>query len=481
MNLKWLIVVLSLSSALSGCLIGEPNKLEFDTDPRILRGRYTGTVDTRHASNTVALSADNSVLAMGMGDRHAVVQLWDAATQTPLKSLGVITEADGYVSDVSIGADGVVAALLESRVQLWGPTGEPFTLDTAEVLGDCPYSCVTRFDLSSDGRYVAVGGTEAQRAALFDIQSGALLKSFELPSAFLETLVFSADGTRLAALTTDPLEADAPLTFHVRVWNPLSGEAVFSSSGEAALTPQLALSTNGERVAFVEGHTVRVLAVNTAQEVNVFELPQNFTGLALNPDGSQLSLTTFTHSETVQVATLIFDTTTRTRVAELDGVSLMGWSQDGTLAFAYGMEEGEGPALLNTATFDEVGSFVNGKLHGVVLEAIPSYVDPQRYTVSGTLELDGGSPVAFTGEVKGNESQRYLTPQARLPNPAELTLKLQGNPWTLHGFQGWRDPDGGLQQQEHDWTGYISDTSQPSTPLYGFDGTLTLDRADGSR
>lgn len=484
MKLKWLASV-SLLLTLSGCLIGEPNRREFATDSSILRGRYTGTIDTRFASNTVALSADNAVLAMGAGDGRAAVQLWDTATQTPIKSLGALNETDGYVRDVAIDADGgVVASLLENRVQLWDSrTGTlRFALNTANTLGGCPYTCVTRFDLSSDGRYVAVGGDEAQRAALFDARTGAQLNLFELPSTSLETLAFSADGTRLAALTTDPLESDAPYTFHVRVWNPLSGKAIFSTSGKAALRPHLALSADGKWLAFAEGRTVRVLGVDTSQEAAAFELPPGFSSLALSPDGGRLGLTTFAYDENVRPATVIFDTATRTRVAELNGVGLMNWSQDGTFALAYGnLERGEGPRLLKAGDFSEVGSFVNGKLYEVVLEALPSYVDDQHYTVAGTLELGGGVPIAFTGQVKGNESQRYLAPQARLPYPAELTLKLQGNPWTLHGFQEWRDPDGNFPHSEHDWTGYIVNTSLSPSSGYASDGTLTLDRDAGSR
>lgn len=484
MNLKLPLLAFGLSLALSGCLIGEPNRLEFVTDSRILRGRYTGTVDTRYASNTVALSADNAVLAMGAGDGRAVVQLWDAATQTLIKSMGTLNELNFFVDDVALSADGsVVASLFSNRVQLWDSrTGtQRLTLNTAKILGDCPYYCVTRFDLSSDGRYVAVGGDETQRAALFDAETGAHLSLFDLPSDWLETLAFSADGTRLAALTTDPLESASPYTFHARVWDPSSGKAVFSHSGKAALSPQLALSADGKRLAFVEGNAVRVLEVDSAREVATFELPRDFSSLALSPDGRRLGLTTFTYGETVRPATVIFDTATQTRVTGLDGVGLMGWSQDGTLALAYGdLDKGEGPTLLNAVTFDRIGSFINGQLHEGVLEATPSYIDDQHYAVSGTLELDGGVPIAFTGQVKGNESQRYLAPQARLPYPAELTLKLEEKSWTLHGFQEWKNPEGGYQQ-EHDWTGYIVDTSRPLSSGYATDGTLTLDRADGLR
>lgn len=115
-----IIFLLGLFLVLSGCRIGEPNRLEFTTDARILRGRYTGTVDTRYASNTVALSADNTVLAMGQGDGRAVVQLWDTATQTPVKSMGTLSDLDSFVADVALSADGgVVASLFGNRVQLW--------------------------------------------------------------------------------------------------------------------------------------------------------------------------------------------------------------------------------------------------------------------------------------------------------------------------------------------------------------------------
>ncbi len=112
-------LVLSMSLlGLSGCLIGDPEPLDFAADPRILRGSYRGTVDTRVSSGTVALSADSRLLAMGAGDGRAVVQLWDAEMQAVVKGLGRLRE-DAYVSDVAISADGArVANLYLDRVQL---------------------------------------------------------------------------------------------------------------------------------------------------------------------------------------------------------------------------------------------------------------------------------------------------------------------------------------------------------------------------
>lgn len=315
--------------------------------------------------------------------------------------------------------------------------------------------------------------------ALFDARTGAHLRRFDLPSDWLEALTFSADGTRLAALSTDPLEYDSPYTFHVRVWNPLEGETVFSYSGKTA-TPHLALSSDGRKLAFVNGQQVQVIDIDTKQEVAAFPLPKDFSNLALDRNGSRLALITFADGETARPATLIFDTATRARVAELGEIGLMSWSQDGTFALAYGnLERGQGPMLLDASDFSEVGGFINGKLHHVVLEATPSYIDDTHYAVSGTLELDEDTPIAFTGQVKGSEAQRYLTPQARLPSPAELTLKLQGHPWTLQGFQEWENPEYD-RRQVHDWEGYVIDTTRPPSPSYATDGRLTLDRATAS-
>ena len=481
MRFKWLSVAFCLSAVLSGCRIGEPNRLAFATDSRIFRGHYSGAVDTRFASNVTALSADNAVLAMGGGDGRAVVQLWSTATQTPVKSLGTVSETAWFVRDVAITADGsMVGSLLENRVQLWNTqTGVQRTLDTGAVSENCRF-CYVQFDLSSDGRYAAVGG---KYIALFDAQTGTPLRSFEFPGESLETLIFSADGTRLAALAAGSSEGDTP-KFRVRVWDTVTGGGVFmgSSSAGEAWPLQLALSADGKRLALTSGDAVRIFDFGTQQLISTLELPQDFGGLALNPDGSQLSVATFGYGEAAPTTTTIFAANTGARLAELKGVYLGEWSQDGTLILAYGdLEKHEGPALLDAVTFEKVGEFVNGKLHQVTLEATPNYVDVQHYTVDGTLTLDGGPSITFTGQVKGNESQRYLAPQARLPYPAELTLELQGNPWTLHGWQPWRSPDGTFGvQQDHAWTGYVMDTSQPMTSYSG-DGTLTLDPIDGSR
>jgi WD40 repeat protein len=463
----WLAAV--LLTLLTACRIDPPTQLEFASDPHILRGRYEGEIDSRLSSGVVALSGDGSLLALAAGDGSSVVQLWDTAQLRPIGTMGTLDPLEPFVGDVSLSADGARAATAyRGAAQIWDTTtgAQVRVFGAAGRLGDCAYCGVHTLDLSSDGRLLAVGGS-APTILLFDAATGALLREVSVPATHLMDLAFAADGSSLAALFIDFVPGEGTRRYLLKVWTLDSGTEqleLFGKVGEVAAS-HLAFSSDGTRVVFPTETALQVIEVATAETVLTLPFPPIYVqDFALNPDGSTLAVGIAPDGS--PAVTLFYDVASGAELRRLEGPRGVRWSRDGR----YLLTQRSSPwlfypTLLDASDFTELGSFFNGQRHEVVLEATATYLTPERYKVAGTLRLDQGAAIAVSGVVEGNEAQRYIRPQGRLPLPASFTLTLQDHPWRLHGFQDWVYSDRGVEQSVN-WSGSVTDTSQPPSSTY---------------
>ena len=319
-------------------------------------------------------------------------------------------------------------------------------------------------DLSADGRFLAVGG-RTPRVLLFDASTGDILREFDAPGSSVRRVAFSADGSRLAAATAGRDEAGR--RYGLRVWDAASGSVLFAHEGPVHdLFPGLAFSADGRRIAVVSGSTLRIVAIDDGETVATLRPGGSFAAAALNPDGTQVAVALHTGEGIVVV---IRDVASGASVARFDGLelNLAGWSDDGRFLLA-------GSVLVRTSDFSPIRDFVTGHLHGIDLEAVPEYVDRERYDVTGTIRIDGGEPIDFTGAVEGMESQRYVGSQSRAPRPASLKLDLHDHPWRLRGYQESAAWDRRPWVEPTDWWGSVLDASLPE----GWpEGRLELRRA----
>ena len=449
---------------LTSCFHHDPTPIQFATDPHILRGRYEGVIDTRYATAQLALTADGQTLAMGGGDGIARVQLWDTQTQTVVRSLGRLNGGD-FVDDVAITADGSrVASAVGGNAQIWEvATGKVVqTLRTGGQLA-----------LTPDGSYLASATYGDARVVVREVATGRE-QIFTAPGDTTEQLTFSADGTLLAALFYDTASAvGRSHPFSVHIWQVPSGaevlalESVVTDTESSFFYPLIAFSADGHSLAYTENNQIRVHDIEKDRRTATLPLPDAPSGIALSPDGLQLAAGGLWTPRAYSVK--IFSVTSQMLDHELKHVNSAEWSQDGRFMLALTMNDSEvegqsGPdglitsKLLRTGDFAQVGTFVNGKLHQVVLEATPEYVGEQSYGVTGTLQLGDDAPIPFEGTVDGGESQRYLTPQHSLPEPAEFVLNLRDHPWSLRASQ-----DNFSEVQDTAWRGYIEDSTRPDT------------------
>ena len=408
-----------LTFALSGCLIQEAEPFAFATDPHIMRGVYTGTVDTRYFFGDVELSADNKVLATSGGDNYSLVQLWDVETQTKIKTLGILTASSSSAGDVVLSADGSsVAVIYINQVKLWDTRTDQLIL-SQDVYNDEVLSCycLSHLQLSADGKILAVGGSETDEVLVFDTAAGTVKHTFRSTYKSLSSLSLSADGRTLAVSSSLDSESGSAEAFAVNVWDVPTGEIIYTHQGSSSYDPQLTISRDGRRIAFVE-EQVRVFGLPGGRALAGFALPEQFLYFLLRPDGEQLAIK---DEKTIRIFAVPRGNLVETLPPELD---FYKWSQDGTLLLSSGyltsppdvIPKLSDAVLVSATNFEVQSRFVSGELHGVRLELTPSYVSETRYELSGTLQVDQSEPVPIGGYVEGGDSQRYLAPTGGLPS-----------------------------------------------------------------
>ena len=179
------------------------------------------------------ISANGGVL-LGIDD-NAVGVLLDATT-LELLPIRPLRPAPAVAVDTGSRLLGVVGPLLET-----------VDLKTGEVVGRSPGVTArpSQIGLSRDGKTLAVAsdgddsGTQAG-VALFDVPSGQLTRTVSsADSGSIHYVTFSPDGRHVLAVAGDD---------HALVWDTTTGDIVFETSGNAAIT-SLAMSPSGEHIA----------------------------------------------------------------------------------------------------------------------------------------------------------------------------------------------------------------------------------------
>ncbi len=434
---------LVLTLVLTACPnLPPPDRLDFATDPRILRGEYEGTVDTRRAPWFMAVAGDASLLATSWPGE---IQLWDLDTMEPTISIPIGSGLGGLSVD---GSGSRIAGLLTGNLHVWNAeTGALVSkLDPRSRLGGCRYCGAYELALNPAGDLAAIAG-DAPKVLLVDTTTRSVVRELATLGDSVELVAFSSDGTLIASASSI-----SDTRYALRVWDSVSFEVVFEHVGSLShdRAGRFAFSASGQR-----------FAVGSVSEVEVFDLAGGVTTLpldrsqgawfwALGPDGAQAAVGL---SDESRQDLAIVDVATGATLALFEDVQRGQpvWSVDGSVLVA-------GSALTDANDFTVLHDFVVGKLHRLELVATPAYIDPRTYSVSGTVSIDAGEDIEFTGTVSGNESQRYLRPQARAPYPAMLEVEMIGHPWSFYAYQEHsefqRNPGA-----ESSWWGDVRDSS----------------------
>lgn len=264
---------------------------------RLFSGKAERVYKTQNVPlNTVALSPDGTQFIIA-GQNNTVV-LTDASTGKAIRSFKEHTDSVDkavFLPDgkhfVSAGKDGrvILWSLTEGLVRQWNLTGEVWALA-----------------ISSDGRMIAVGGTD-KIITLINLASGEVSGILAGHSNYISAVAFatslgkavlassSYDGTaRIWDINTgevltklvghsaeindvvfqpnDKLIATSSADKTVRIWRVDSGEPVRVLSGHDNIVFALLFSQSGDRlVSSSQDHTIRLWDVSSGETIGVFE------------------------------------------------------------------------------------------------------------------------------------------------------------------------------------------------------------------
>ena len=214
--------------------------------------------------SSVAFSPDGRKLATGTN--NGSTKLWDAATGRELYAL-----TGQFVSEIyfAFSSDGRTLAVsgnkrpgaaqtpdYTSAIEIWDTETGKRTASSAKYDG----SHFTAVAISPDGKRVAVAAvsTAEQPVKLWDAASGRELLTIRGHAGLINSIAFSADGTRLATSSRDGT---------VKLWDPATGQELMSIK-EASPVLVLTFSPDGRRLVMLRTDQV-VRCLDTATEGEV--------------------------------------------------------------------------------------------------------------------------------------------------------------------------------------------------------------------
>jgi RNA polymerase sigma factor (sigma-70 family) len=244
-------------------------------DPRT--GRLLRELKGHSASVTaLAVAPGGKVLASAAseGGRPDGIRTWDLASGEPLpgKVSGWPGTLLGFSPDGKILAD-------ESRneVRFWDAASGKL-LHTVR----CSWNGGRSAAFSPDGRLLAVVYEKTPRGILFcDVETGKVVRNFALPRTATTTLAFSPDGKTLAL---------GDRVGGIYLLETASGKQRVCLGDPTVIAEEIAFTSNGRALAWLEQGSVRVTATATGKELRRFVGHQGeVKGMAVTDDGSLLA------------------------------------------------------------------------------------------------------------------------------------------------------------------------------------------------
>lgn len=158
----------------------------------------------------VAFHPDGRYLASGGWDN--CVRIWDTHTGDEIRTL----DNGKLVSGLAFSPDGRRLAVTGHDIfKIWDWQAGKVVLEPG------PVPMVLRVRFSPDGRYLATANAPDLEAALWDAETGKMIRHFQGHEVRVYDVVFSPDGRRLATGSIDKT---------VRVWDAATGSPCGSST-----------------------------------------------------------------------------------------------------------------------------------------------------------------------------------------------------------------------------------------------------------
>ncbi len=267
---------------------GALNSWNLQTGRLLSSVAVSGAVSSGY-SQPVAFSPDGSLAAMGSGDEDAdrekppqanPLTVWDVASGTVVRTLPghpkrttVIAFSPDGKSILSAGGDG--------SATLWNAADGQirWTMEFPTAGGEPYYECAA---FSRKGDRLLLGSNDGVR--LFDVQTGNLIRFFAQWGGYgTSSVAFSPDGRRMVASNGD-WENNAA------IWDLATGALLRTLKGHSRVVFSVAFSPDGSKVLTggLDG-TARIWNAATGRQVSVLRLDSASPVLSVefSPDGAR--------------------------------------------------------------------------------------------------------------------------------------------------------------------------------------------------
>ncbi len=241
-----------------------------------------------------------------------------------------ILKADSEVTSLAFSKDGKSLATFsrDGDIRLWDIQTGSVTRTHKRDKGDSAPTF-----LAARGQFGLIGSDD--KAKIRDIESGATLRSLDMPAPRISTLASTEDGKTIAGSGRDPNSASSNL---MRVWEA-DGKQRFQVPAGIGGLAALTFSPDGQTiVASAYDTDVRVWNARNGELLKVIEeMTVAMFELAFSPDGKQLA------AAGVDRTIYLWDAKAWRLIRKIDGqpetISAMEFSPDGKLLVTGGMNE----------------------------------------------------------------------------------------------------------------------------------------------
>jgi WD40 repeat protein/uncharacterized caspase-like protein len=323
---------------------------------------------------SVAISPDNRRVLTGGSDG---ARLWDVATGREIRRFLDTTDVLNHVSAVAFSPDG--------RLVLTGSGFQAILWDLASgrevrrFQGHTHY--VESLAFSADGSRIVTGSMDGT-ARLWDTADGREIHRFEGHTSTVLCVAFSGDGRRVL---TGSLDKTA------RLWDTATGSELGRFAGHTEEVASAAISRDGGWLVTADANAVRRWDTATGQEVRKFENSAGVGSLAVMPDGRTVMGSVHLKSEI-----RLWDAGTGKEVRHLELQDLFlncaAISRDGRLVLAGISRYAE---LLDLATGRAIRRFegFTSPVSSLAISAVDRYVVAGRQTGQQVWDLLSGGEV----------------------------------------------------------------------------------------
>ena len=237
---------------------------------------------------TIAYSPDGTRLAVSSS-----IGVWIYDTETGEELHLLFDENSPSAGIVAFSPDGnTIASNVGGTIHLWDTnTGERLQSITAHTPQPGRYTWLTNLAFSPEGNTIASTGYHDRTIRLWDVATGAHLRTLEHPYYSVNKVVFSPDGNTLVSVEG--------VDFDIHLWDTNTGERLQTLTAQASRSSSVAFSPDGNTLAIGNASVENISRLGiimwdiaTGTHLRTIAEGHSFNKFAFSPDGNTIAIVT---------------------------------------------------------------------------------------------------------------------------------------------------------------------------------------------